>query len=100
MTVQDYCMINEQTNVCDNICIWDGNPNTWTPPANYLMLVQAMVPAKIWQLDKTILEYVLVVVVGAGEIGFTWDGTYLTTNEPQPTVPVDNQPLSEGAQTL
>ena len=100
MTTQNYCMINEQTNVCDNICVWDGNPSTWTPPAGYLMLVQATVPAKIWEVGPTGLIYVLVVVVGAGQIGFTWDGTNLTTNESQPIVPPNTQTLSEGAQTL
>ena len=98
MATQNYCMINQLTNVCDNVCVWDGNPATWTPPANYLMLVQATTPAKIWELNQEKTEYVLVIVEGAGDIGFTWDGTYLTTNVPQPEVLP--QPVVEGAQTI
>jgi hypothetical protein len=83
---QNYCMVNSVTNVCDNVCVWDGNPQTWTPPANYLMLVQETTPAKIWQLVGN--AYELVISVGYGGIGFTWDGTYLTTNQPQPQPPM------------
>jgi len=82
---QNYCMINTETNVCDNVCIWDGNPETWAPPPNYLMLVQKDTPAKTWQLTGD--QYELVVTMGVGSIYFTWDGTYLITNEPQPEPP-------------
>jgi len=80
-------MINESTNVCDNVCVWDGNPQTWTPPAGYLMLAQATTPAKIWQWNSVAKSWELVSVDGAGGIGFTWDGTYLTTDQPMPPVP-------------
>ena len=93
---QNYCMVNTETNVCDNVCVWDGNPQTWTPPANYLMLVQETTPAKVWQLTDSVYE--LVVVMGLGSIGFTWDGTYLITNEPQPTPP--EQPMTSGLTDL
>lgn len=87
MTTQNYCMINEITNICDNVCVWDGNPNTWTPPPNYLMLVQADVPAKIWRWNTEASIWYLAVVIGAGSTGYTWDGMYLITNDPQPTEP-------------
>ena len=66
------------------------------------MLVQATTPAKVWQLDPNSSSYILVVQEGAGAIGFTWDGTYLVTNEPQPqpATPVSNQATVSGAQTL
>ena len=79
-------MVNSD-NICDNICVWDGDPNTWTPPENYLMLVQATTPTKVWVLNEAKTEYVLTDSIGDGGIGFTWDGTYLTTNEPQPSPP-------------
>jgi hypothetical protein len=93
MSAQNYCMVNEATNLCDNVVVWDGNPDTWTPPAGYLMLVQANTPAKnwVWIDNAWVLE-----VSGEGQIGYTWNGTYLITNEPQPTEP----PTIEGAQTL
>lgn len=96
---QNYCMVNEATNVCDNITLWDGNPNTWTPPAGYLMLVQATTLAKVWVWNATDKVWSLEVQEGQGQIGFTWDGTYLTTNEPEPAPPKD-QPTVGGAQTL
>lgn len=83
---QNYLMVNQSTNVVDNVVVWDGGPD-WTPPPGYLMLVQATTPALIWQLNTaTPPEYVLTQVMGAGAIGFTWDATtqVLTTNQPKP----------------
>ena len=99
MTVQNYCMVNRDTNVCDNVCVWDGNPETWTPPAIYLMLVQATTPAKTWAWNTETKVWELIVQEGHGQIGFTWDGTFLTTNEPQPAPPPP-QPVVDGAQTV
>jgi len=82
MTTQNYLMVNS-TNVVENICLWDGDTNTWQPPADTLMLIQATTPALIWVLNTD--NYVLEQVIGAGQIGFTWDGTVLTTNQPKPT---------------
>ena len=98
MTVQTYFMVNEATNVCDNTVMWDGNPDTWTPPAGYLMLVRDTTPAKVWELNTDKTAYVLTVYMGEGQIGYTWDGTYLITNDPQPAAPV--QPTTTGTQTL
>lgn len=93
-------MINQQNNVCENVCVWDGNTDTWTPPAGYLMLVQATTPAKVWLLVDGVYE--LVEQMGVGSIGFTWDGSVLTTNEPQPALPQPalDQPVTSGTQTL
>jgi hypothetical protein len=97
MTTQTYLMVNESTNIVDNATEWDGNPNTWQPPSSYLMLVCATTPAMVWQLDADKTNYVLTEVIGAGWIGFTWNGSVLTTNEPQPA-PV-SQPSSTGTQS-
>ena len=94
MTTQNYLMVNP-SNVVDNICVWDGDVNTWTPPADSIQLIQATTPAMVWigttveNLPATIpptytTTYNLEEVVGAGSIGFTWDGTVLTTNQPKP----------------
>lgn len=87
MTTQNYCMINKDKNICENIVVWDGNHDTWTPPLNCLMLVQDTTLTKIWNLNSDKTAYVLTNSVGHGDIGWTWDGTYLTTNEPQPEPP-------------
>lgn len=92
MTIQNYLMINDSTNIVENICVWDGGTE-WTPPANTLMLVQATTPALIWEaviVDNIITDYVLVEEIGCGDIGFTWNGSVLTTNEPKPPVPTQS----------
>jgi hypothetical protein len=83
MTTQSYLII--ENNVVTNIVLWDGDTNTWQPPVDSIALVQATTPAMIWVFDYTTIPYgsSLEEVMGAGEIGFTWDGTVLTTNDPQ-----------------
>ena len=87
MTVQNYLMVNESTNVVDNICLWDGNPDTWQPPAGYLMLVQATTMALVWIWDAAITDWVLAQQVGQAQIGFTWNGMECITNAPKPPAP-------------
>jgi hypothetical protein len=89
MTTQNYLQI--QSDVVTNVIDWDGNPNTWTPPADATMLVQADTQALVWEaviVDGKVTDYVLVEELGQGQIGFTWDTTtqVLTTNQPKPTV--------------
>ena len=80
-------MINESTNVVDNVCVWDGNTQTWQPPQNTLMLVQSTTLAAVWKaviVDKKITDWILIEEIGAGQINFTWDGSVLTTNQTKP----------------
>lgn len=88
-------MINLE-NVCDNICNWDGNLDIWQPPAGYTMLVRSETPAIIWMLDDQLQppDWVLTEQMGEGQIGFTWDGKVLTTNQPkpEPPTPIVNPP--------
>lgn len=99
MTTQNYLMINESTNVVDNVCLWDGNPDTWQPPAGYLMLVQATTMALVWIWDSAIPDWVLSQQMGQGQIGFTWNGAECVTNDPKPEPP-QPQPVTQGTQTL
>lgn len=84
MTTQNYLII--ENNVVTNIVLWDGDTNTWQPPADSIALIQATTPAMVWVFDYTTIPYTsqLEEVMGEGAIGFTWDGTVLTTNQPQP----------------
>jgi hypothetical protein len=82
--MQNYLMI--QNNVVTNICVWDGNTLTWTPPVGALMLVQATTPAVIWVWNETTQDSELQEIMGTGNIGFTWDGTKCVTNQPKPVV--------------
>jgi hypothetical protein len=95
MTTQNYLVI--ESNVVTNIVVWDGDTNTWQPPADATMLVQATTPAMVWEYQSSTKTYVLTEVIGVGQIGFTWDGTVLTTNEPQPTI--KSQPTTIGTTT-
>lgn len=92
-------MINQLTNVVDNVCVWDGNSNTWTPPADYLLLTQSATLALIWIWDNTISEWVLSQQLGKANIGFVWNGVECVTNEPKPTSAL-LQPITQGTQTL
>jgi hypothetical protein len=84
MSSQPYLLINKTSNVVENIVSWDGDINTWEPSANDLAIPQATTSAKIWLPNEETRNYELVEIVGAGDIGFTWDGSVLTTNVPQP----------------
>lgn len=95
MTTQNYLVV--ENNVVTNIVVWDGNTQEWQPPADATMLVQATTPAMVWEYDATTKTYVLTEVIGAGAIGFTWNGSVLTTNQPQPIVPA--QPKTTGTTT-
>ena len=103
--VNNYLMI--QNNVVTNICEWDGNTEEWQPPANATMLLQNQTPAMIWQAiydGVTFVDWVLIEVIGAADIGFSWNGSVATTNEPKPqspTPPADElQPSTTGTQTI
>ena len=82
MTIQNYLVI--QNNIVTNCVVWDGDINIWTPPTDATMLIQATTPAMVWESDNLLPKsWILVEVMGAGDIGFTWDGSVLTTNQPQ-----------------
>lgn len=81
---QNYLIIEQ--NIVTNVTVWNGDTTQWTPPQGSIALAQATTPAMVWVLDAETKEYVLQEQVGEGQIGFTWDGTVLTTNEPKPEI--------------
>lgn len=88
MTNKTYLIL--KNNIVQNICIWDGNTDTWTPPTDDLLLVQDETISMLWnaiRVDEKITDFVLKEFIGCGDIGFTWDGKVLTTNEPKPNIP-------------
>ena len=96
---QNYLII--EANVVTNVCVWDGDTTIWTPPINSIAIVQSTTPAMVWNaviVDKVITDWELLETLGAGNIGFIWDGTNCITNEPKPEVPV--QPVTTGTQIL
>jgi len=95
MTTQNYLII--QNNVVINVVLWDGNDQTWMPPNDSIQLIQSNIPALIWIpviTNNIATDWVLEEVIGAGDIGFTWNGTILTTNEPKPIIV--SQPVTNG----
>ena len=101
MTTKQYLMIPTATNVVENTCMWDGDVNTWQPPTDTLMLVQADTLAMVWEpviVDKVIVDWALIEQMGVSDIGFTWNGTVCTTNQPKPKIPV--QPTTTGTTTI
>lgn len=85
-------MINKSTNIVENVCVWDGNTESWNPPADYLMLVQSTIPAIVWTpvaVDNKITDFVLTEELGQGAVGFTWNGSVVTTNQPKPELPIN-----------
>jgi len=99
---QNYLII--ENNIVTNIVVWDGNINTWTPPSNSIQLLQEVVPAMVWKLDTTLIpfSYVLTEEMGMGGMYYTWDGSVVTTNEPQPQppTPATDQAVATGLQTI
>lgn len=97
---QNYLIIEQ--NVVTNNVVWDGDTTKWSPPQGSIALVQATTPAMVWFWDANIKDYVLQEEIGQGDIGFTWDGTVLTTNEPkpEPPKPAEDQPAADGLQTI
>ena len=82
MTIQNYLII--QNNVVTNIVLWDGDTNIWQPPADSIALVQATTPTMVWVSNEEHTVFTLTEQIGGSQIGFTWDGTVLTTNQPKP----------------
>ena len=90
MTTQNYLMIQENT--ITNVCLWNGDVNTWQPPANATMLIAETTPTKVWGLNQDKTDYVLVDSIGGAGIGFTYDGVSCITNEPKPKIPPAPEP--------
>jgi len=90
MNIQNYLLI-DTNNVVENIVRWDGE-SEWVKPEGFITILKSTTPAKIWDLNKNVSPnvYELIEVMGSGDLGFTWDGTVLTTNHPQPTQNVNN----------
>lgn len=90
--LQNYCLVNTQNvpNICDNVIVWNGDTSIWNPPSSHLALPQETTPTKIWVFNEG--SYSLQDSVGGGSIGWTWDGTYLITSEPQPVNPPPQPP--------
>jgi hypothetical protein len=100
MTTQNYLMVQE--NIVTNLCVWDGDVNSWQPPSDATMLIAETTSTKVWGYSSDAKDYVLVDSMGDASIGFAYDGTYCITNEPKPEkpTPAADQPETTGTVTL
>ena len=73
-----------ENNVVTDMVTWDGNPDIWTPPENVLLLPLLTTLARTWVLNADKTAYVFEDILGRGSIGYTWDGTILTTYQTEP----------------
>ena len=96
--MKNYLIIKTAVNVVENIVIWNGDTNTWSPPSGSIGLPQDTMPTKIWELNAEGTEFVLSDSIGNADIGFTYDGSVCTTNLPKPEAPP--QPETTGTQDL
>ena len=85
MTTKNSILINTQNNICENIIVIT-EPSDWTVPDGFILLDHDTTQSKIWKFDKSANDFIMVVQTGAGDIGDSWDGTYLITNQPKPTI--------------
>lgn len=100
--VQEYLII--ESNIVVNSVLWNGDTTIWTPPAGSICLIKSTTPAMVWVLDTSLSpsDWVLGEEIGIGNVGFTWDGSVVTTNEPKPLPPkpMENQPITSGTTTI
>jgi hypothetical protein len=82
MTEQSYLIIKD--GVVENICIWDGNTETWLPPYNTIQIPQETTPCMVWALDDITGVFELKEELGSTSIGFTFDGLFTITNLQKP----------------
>lgn len=87
MTTQNYLMINQETNIVDNIVIWNGDTQSWNPPSEYLMLPLATTMALDWFWSDTLQDWELQENMGNGNVGDTWNGTACVTYGAKPIDP-------------
>jgi hypothetical protein len=100
METKEYCLISKETNICENIIIWDGDSSKWAPPSEYLIFELASIPVILWKYDDAIKDFGPITPEGElGCPGYTWDGTHLVQPKPE-VIKEEPQPLTEGTQTL
>lgn len=84
---KNYLLI--ENNIVSNIIVWDGDTKVWSPPINAIAIEQEITPAIIWQEiieNEKIVDYIQKELIGAGQIGFTWNGSELITNQQKPEI--------------
>jgi len=94
---QNYLII--ENNVVTNIVVWDGGSG-WQSPIDSIAIALDTTPSIIWQPNTDRTDYVLTEVMGQGQIGFTWNGSVVTTNAPKPPLPIANEPLTNSVTTI
>lgn len=87
MEVNAYLIVDTATNVAIDCILWDGTPENWTPPEGKIAVRQDTTYARMWEYNPTTDVVELTPFLGAGQIGFSWDGEMFTTDQPEPPHP-------------
>jgi hypothetical protein len=96
---QNYLII--ENNIVINVCVWNGDTSQWKPELGSIAIIQSTTPAITWEFNTSLNDYELIEVMGAAQIGFTWNGTVCTTNQSKPIFAITkiDQPSTIGTQT-
>jgi hypothetical protein len=98
-----YLVVNQSTNIVENKITYDGVSPLEIP--GYILIKDENTPSYVWEFNND--DFILTKVNGGADIGFTWDGTAFTTNQPKLqsrakaiVEAANNQPIATGTQTL
>lgn len=80
--MENYVLVDNQTNIADNVVVWDGNTQEWSPPASHIALAQSITPRLIWVQNEQTKELEQIEVIGSGSIGDSWNGEKLIQPHP------------------
>jgi hypothetical protein len=104
MTDKTYLLV--ENNVVTNVVVWDGLSD-WIVPNGMIALDQDTTPTMVWTVPTATTASVLEPIMGIGAIGYTWNGSTLSTGQTQPVYVAPplkaagaNQPQTTGTTTI
>lgn len=105
MTIQQYALVDKETNIISGTVMWDGDVSTWAPPETQYAVVEADYQYMVWKYDLDLQEWVLAAddpFNPGDEVGAMFDGNAFITTEPkpQPLPPANDQPTNTGTVTI
>jgi len=83
---KNYLMVNKNTNLVENVVLWDGNLQTWNPGDDFLLMKAEdhLCTAWFWVDGELQSQQAL----GIAGIGDSWDGTAFSKQQPPKPEPL------------